>query len=135
VVTMQVEPEVGSAAGHVGEVVPSVTVTAVEVAAQPSELVVVTEYIPAVETVIDCVVWPDDHAYPDAALAVSMTVLPGQIVVDPLVVIIGSASAGYAVTVVGSEVAWQPSAFVVVTLYSLAESTVMASVVAPVDQS
>jgi hypothetical protein len=66
----------------------TVTVTAELVAVQPLLFVTVTLYEPAADTTIDCVVAPVLHSHETPALAVSVTLLLEQIVVDPLGVIV-----------------------------------------------
>jgi hypothetical protein len=58
--------------------------------------VTVTEYDPAAETVIDCVIAPVDHRFPAAADEVRVIVLPAQNELGPLTV--GVAGAGFEVT-------------------------------------
>jgi hypothetical protein len=110
-----------------------VTTNGAEVAEQPLAFVTVTVYVPAAETVIDCVVAPVDQRLPVAEEEVSVTVLPAQTnELPPLIV--GVATAGLAVTANGAELAEQPEAFVTVTVYVPAVETVIDCVVAPVDQ-
>jgi hypothetical protein len=65
----------------------------------------VTEYVPEVETVIDCVVAPVDQVFPVALEDVNTTDPPAQNVVGPPAVIIGVAGTGFTVTVVGADAA------------------------------
>ena len=93
----------------------TVTVVGDDVALQPAAFVTVTLKLPAVETVIDCVVAPFDHVYvamPDGADKVTLS--PAQNVVGPLAVIV-TAGGDATLTVVGVDVALQPAAFVTVT--------------------
>ena len=84
-------------------------------------------------TVIAAVVAPVDQRYDTPPLAVSVTLPPAQNVVGPLGVIVAVGS-GLTVTVrlAGTDV--QPLASVVVTVYVPDVLTVVAAVVAPVDQ-
>src|ERR1043165_8246006 len=107
---------------------------AAEVALQPSAFVTVTEYEPALDTVIDCVVAPVDQAYELADEAVSVTEPPAQNVVAPFGEIVGVGS-GLTVTVVAAEVAVQPFASVTVTLYEPEAFTAIDCVVAPFDHA
>ena len=110
----------------------AVTAKAAEVAEQPPALVAVTEYEPAAETVIDCVVAPVDQMLPVTDDEVRVMVVPWQKEEGPLIV--GVAAAGLAATANAAEVAEQPPASVTVTLYEPAVETVIDCVVAPVDQ-
>jgi len=110
----------------------AVTAKAADVAEQPFALVTVTEYEPAAETVIDCVVAPVDQALPVAEDDVSVMVLPVQNELGPLMV--GVAGGGFAVTAKAAEVALQPLALATATVYEPAAETVIDGVVAPVDQ-
>ena len=86
-----VEPEaltVGVGSGF------TLTAVAEDVALQPFAFVTVTEYVPVVLTLMDCVVAPLDQVYCDmAAGAESMTLPPAQNVVGPLGVMVVSGSA------------------------------------------
>ena len=53
--------------------------------------------MPAVETVMDCVVAPVDQVFPELADEVSVTELPEQMVEDPLLVIVGADGVGFTV--------------------------------------
>jgi hypothetical protein len=64
----------------------------------------VTEYVPLVVTGIDCVVAPVDQVFPVVEEDVNVTVLPRQIVVEPLDVTTGVAGTAFTVTVVGNDV-------------------------------
>ena len=108
------------------------TTNAVEVAEQPPALVTVTEYEPAAETAMDCVVAPVDQRFPVADDEVRVIVRPAQNDVGPLMV--GVAAAGLDVMATAADVALQPPAFVTVTLYEPAVETVIDCVAAPVDQ-
>src|SRR5512140_3983213 len=88
---------------------------AAEVAEQPFASVTVTLYVPATETVIDCVVAPVDQRLPVSAEEVRVIVEPAQNEVGPLIV--GVAGVGFTVTRCAAEVAEQPLASVTVTLY------------------
>jgi hypothetical protein len=68
-----------------------------------------------------------------ATVAVSVTLLPRQMVVLPLDVMVGTAGTGLTVMVTGKEVAEQPGPFEIVTEYVPADETVMAWVVAAFD--
>jgi hypothetical protein len=92
----------------------AVTTNGADVAWQPPALVAVTLYVPAAETVIDCVVAPVDQRLPVAADDVSVMELPAQNDEGPLIVGV-VATAGLAVTAKAAEVALQPLAFVTVT--------------------
>jgi hypothetical protein len=111
----------------------TVTVVAEDVAEQPFAFVTVTLYAPELLTVIDCVVAPFDQRYEEAEDEVSVTEPPAQNVVGPPAVMVGAGSA-FTVTDVAEDVAEQPFASVTVTLYAPASVTVIACVVAPVDQ-
>ena len=50
-------------------------------------------YVPAADTVIDCVVAPVDHVFPVAELDVNVTEFPEHNDVEPLAVIVGVAGA------------------------------------------
>jgi hypothetical protein len=80
----------------------AVTANDTEVATQPLALVTVTEYEPAAETLIDCVVAPVDHRLPVAEEEVRVTEPPEQSDVPP--VMVGVACAGLAVTTLAAEV-------------------------------
>ena len=82
---------------------------------------------------IEGVVAPLDQRYDEPALAVSVTDPPVQNVVAPDGVMV-AAGAAFTVTTVGTEAVLQPLAFVTVTLYDPEALTVIACVVAPVDQ-
>jgi hypothetical protein len=62
--------------------------------------------VPAVETVIDCVVAPVDQRFPVADDDVSVIVAPAQNAAGPLIV--GVAGAGVAVTTNAADVAEPP---------------------------
>jgi hypothetical protein len=109
----------------------TVTVVPAEVEEQPLT-VFVTVYVPEVETVIECVVAPVDHVFPEAALEVKVTLPPEQKVVGPLAEIVGVLGVGFTVTVVPAEVEEQPLV-VFVTEYVPEVDTVIDCVVAPVD--
>jgi len=100
---------------------------------QPFASVVVTVYVPEVETVIAAVVAPVDQRYDTPPDAVSVTLPPAQNVVAPLGVIVAVGS-GFTVTVCDAGAEVQPFASVVVTVYVPEVETVIAAVVAPVDQ-
>lgn len=87
---------VGPVADIVGALgmVLTVTVVAAEGADVHPFTVCVTVKLPAVETVIDCVVAPFDHKLPVAALEVRVTLPPVQKVVGPLAEIVGAAGSG-----------------------------------------
>ena len=84
------------------------------------------------DTAIDCVVAPVDHAFPVDDDDVRVIVLPAQNEAGPLIV--GVTGAALAVTANGAEVAEQPPASVTVTVNVPAADTVIDCVVAPVDQ-
>ena len=65
--------------------------------------VVVTVYVPAVETVIEGVVAPVDHVFPEPADDVNVTDPPEQNVVEPPAVIVGADGVGFTVTVVPAD--------------------------------
>ena len=81
---------------------------------------------------IDCVVAPVDQRLPVADEDVSVVLPPAQKEAAPLMV--GVAGRALTVTAAAAEVAWQPLAFVTVTLKEPAAETVIDCVVAPVDQ-
>jgi hypothetical protein len=98
----------------------------------PSETV--TLYVPAVLTVMDCVVAPLDQSQEPPGEAVSVTEPDAQSVVDDALMV--ASGNGFTVTAVGVLVdAKQPLAFVTVTLYEPLVVTSMDCVVAPVDQT
>src|SRR5512140_1196090 len=105
---------------------------AAEVAEQPCASVTVALYVPAAETVIDCVVAPVDQRFPVNADEVRVIVEPAQNEAGPLMV--GVAGVGLTVTTWAADVAEQPLASVTVTLYEPPAETVIDCVVAPVDQ-
>jgi hypothetical protein len=72
--------------------------------------------VPAVATVIDCVVAPFDHRYVAAGLAVRTTLPPLQNVVGPDGLIVGMGF-GFTVTTVSADVMEHPFEFVTVTRY------------------
>src|SRR5437660_1086295 len=83
---------------------------------------------------MDCVVWPPgDQRYELAWEAVRVTWPPLQKLTGPSAVIVAVGLA-FTVTAAGAHVALQPAAFVTVTLYAPLALTVMACVVAPLDQ-
>ena len=90
--------------------------------------------VPAVNTVIDCVVSPVDQRYPPANDAVNSTESPSQNVVEPLAVMVGVVGIGLTVTIVAAETAEHPKPFVSVTVYDPAVETVIDCVVSLVDQ-
>ena len=92
-----------------------VTANAAELAEQPLASVTVTVYEPAAVTVIVCVVAPVDQRFPVIEDDVSVTVLPVQTSEFPAVMV-GLATAGFAVTVKGADVAEQPPASVTLTV-------------------
>jgi archaellum component FlaF (FlaF/FlaG flagellin family) len=110
----------------------AVTEKAADVAWQPFASVTVTVKEPAADTVIDCVVAPVDQRLPVVADEVRVMLLPAQNADGPLIV--GVAGAGFAVTVNGADVAWQPLASVTDTVKVPAAETVIDCVVSPVDQ-
>jgi len=99
---------------------------------QPAD-VSVTLYVPAVVTVIDCVVAPFDQRFPVEADEVSTTFPPAQKVVEPAAVITGVAGRGFTVTLTGAEAADGQPETVDVTEYDPVAVTVMDCVVAPFD--
>ena len=74
------------------------TVIVLDVAEQPAAPTV-TEYVPADETVIVCVVAPVLHVLPLAALELNVTLPEAQKVVGPLAVIVGVVGLELTVTV------------------------------------
>jgi hypothetical protein len=111
----------------------TVTVWDAGVDLQPFPSVVVTVYVPLALTVIAAVVAPVDQRYETPPDAVSVTLPPAQNVVAPLGVIVAVGN-GFTVTVRDAGVDVQPFESVVVTVYVPEELTVIAAVVAPVDQ-
>ena len=111
----------------------TVTVVLAGAEVQPFASVVLTVYVPDVLTLIAAVVAPVDQRYDVPPLAVSVTFPPVQKVVGPFGVIVAVGS-GFAVTVVLAGVDVQVFASVVVTVYVPDAFTVIAAVVAPVDQ-
>ena len=87
----------------------TLTVIPADIAEVQSPLLTETEYVPEVETVIDCVVAPFDHVFPVADDDVKITLPPWQKVVAPLAVIIGVAGNGITVTVAVVVVAHCPA--------------------------
>jgi hypothetical protein len=112
----------------------AVTTNGAELAEQPLAFVTVTVYVPAADTVIDCVVSPVDQRFPLADEEVSVTVLPAQ-TSEPAALIVGVGGSGLTVTTNGAELAEPPSALVTVTVYVPAAETMIDCVVAPVDQT
>jgi hypothetical protein len=110
----------------------SITTNGADAAEQPSAFVTRTVYVPAVETMIDCVVAPVDQRFPVAEEDVSVIVLPAQKDDGPLIV--GVAGVGFSVTTNGVDVAEQPLAFVTRTVYEPALETAIDCVVSPFDQ-
>ena len=90
------------------------TVVDEELAEQPLALVTVTEYEPAVPTLIACVVAPLLHNHELPADAVKTTVFPWQNVVGPPAVIL-AAGTGFTVTAVAGELLTQPPGWVTAT--------------------
>ncbi len=84
-------------------------------------------------TVIDGVVEPSDQRYDEPLDAVSVTLPPAQNVVGPPAVI-PAVGLALTVTVVSAAAVLQPFASVTITPYAPAALTVMACVVAPLDQ-
>jgi hypothetical protein len=113
----------------------TVTAVAADVAEQPLPFVTVTLYEPDAETTIDCVVASVLQRYVKPSGAVSVTDPPSQNVVGPLGVIAGVEGFASTVTVVASDVAEQPLAFVTVTPYEPDSLTAIDCVVAPFDHS
>jgi len=107
-----------------------VTTNGADVAEQPPASVTVTVYVPAVETMIDCVVAPVDQRFPVAEDELSVIVLSADTEEGPL---IAGVAAALTVTTNGADVA-EPRALVTVTVYVPAAETVIDCVVAPVDQ-
>jgi hypothetical protein len=131
-------PPVQNVVGPLGVIVAvgsGFTVTVCEAGAdvQLFASVVVTVYVPEVETVIAAVVAPVDQRYEVPPDAVSVTLPPAQNVVGPLGVIVAVGS-GFTVTVCDAGTEVQLFASVVVTVYVPEVETVIAAVVAPVDQ-
>ena len=83
----------------------TVTVVAADAAELQVPLFTETEYVPAVETVMACVVAPFDQIFPVADDEVKVTLPPWQNVVAPDAVIVGVAGNGFTVTVVAAEIA------------------------------
>jgi hypothetical protein len=77
----------------------TVTVIGDEAGDEHPKDVVVTVKVPALVTLIDCVVWPADQVFPDAAEDVRVTLPPAQNVVGPLGVMVGVAGVGLTVMV------------------------------------
>jgi hypothetical protein len=109
----------------------TLTFTGAETAVQPP-LVMFTVYVPAVVTMIDCVVAPFDQRYDAAGSAVSVTLPPSQNVVGPLGVTFAVGVESMVIACVS--VPLQPFASVTVTLYVSDVVTLMTCEVAPVDQ-
>jgi hypothetical protein len=111
------------------------TVTVCDAGAEVQEFasVVVTVYVPDVDTAMAAVVAPVDQRYDVPPEAVSVTLPPAQNVVGPdgVMVAVGS---GLTVTVCDAGAEVQELASVVVTVYVPEVDTVIAAVVAPVDQ-
>jgi hypothetical protein len=96
-------------------------------------VVALTVYVPAVETVIDCVVAPVDHRFPVEEEDVNTTEPPAQNEVELPAVIVGADGAGLTVTAVPAELADEQPVCVTATEYVPEVETVMDCVVAPVD--
>ena len=95
----------------------TVTVVAAEAEVHPLGFVTVTQYEPEAITLIACVVAPFDQRYELEFGALSVTEPPTQNVVGPLRLITGISGRVFTVTIVAAEVAVQPLAFAIVTLY------------------
>jgi len=100
---------------------------------QPFASVVVTVYVPLVLTVMVGVVAPVDQRYDVPPDAVRVTLPPAQKVVGPEGVMVAVGS-GLTVTVCEAGAEVQPFASVTVTVNVPLVDTVIAAVVAPVDQ-
>jgi hypothetical protein len=110
----------------------TVTVTGAELSdEQPLLLTAFTVYVPAVVTVIDCVVAPVLHKYDDDAEAVNTTEPPAQIAVGPEAVITGAAGFGNVVTVNHPDQFDQHPSFATLTLKVPDEDTILRSSVFP----
>jgi hypothetical protein len=95
----------------VGGVGFTVTVTGAETADVQPAATSYTVNVPLVVTLIDDVVAPLLQLLPEAALEVSVTLPPEQMVVDPLGVMVGVGGMGFTVTTTGVETAEvQPAA-------------------------
>ena len=113
----------------------TVTVVPADVADVQPAVVTATVYVPAVETVIDCVVAPVDHTFPLAEDEVNTTDPPAQNVVEPPALMVGVAGIGFTVTVVPADVPDVQPAVVTATVYVPLVETVIDCVVAPVDHT
>jgi hypothetical protein len=96
VIALPIQKELGPLIVGVGGSGFTVTRKGADVAWQPLALVTVTEYVPAAETVIDCVVAPVDQRFPVAADDVRVIEPPAQNAVGPLMV--GTGGSGFTVT-------------------------------------
>jgi len=94
----------------------TVMLVGAEVALQPFAFVTVTQYSPALVSVIDWEVAPFDQRYEVDSGAVSVTEPPLQNVVGPLGVTTAVAGAARTVTGVGVDVALQKLSSITVTL-------------------
>jgi hypothetical protein len=112
----------------------TVTIWSAEVLKQYGPLYTLTEYVPAVSTMMERVVSPFDQRYPAAGELVSTMEFPWQMSGELLEVITGTEGIGLTFTfksllVPGHEFE------LTVTVYTPACCTVMDRVVAPVDQA
>ena len=85
----------------------TVTTTLADVALQAPE-VTVTERVPELLTVIDCVVAPFDHTLPVELLELRVTLPPGQNESGPLALIVGVGMEVETVTATAEDVAEVP---------------------------
>ena len=111
----------------------TVTVVPADVADVQPAVVTATVYVPAVETVIDCVVAPVDQTFPLADDEVNTTDPPAQNVVELPALMVGVAGIGFTVTVVPADASDVQPPVVLVTVYVPEVVTVIVCVVAPVD--
>jgi hypothetical protein len=84
-----------------------VTVIPADVAEQVPELIV-TEYVPAVFTVIDCVVSPVLQVLPNGSLDVKIRLSPRHNELEPFKLIVGAERVVVVVTVIPVDVAEHP---------------------------
>jgi hypothetical protein len=98
------------------------------------KLVAVTVYVPASPTVIDWVLAPVDQTFPVADEEVKVTVLPGQMLVEPEGEIVGVFGIGFTVTFLTADVRELHVPLLTTTEYKAELFTVIERVVAPFDQ-